>query len=89
MVTIWLSLHPKIERTFVSPAATDTRNQVIAESVIALSNSLGLTAIAEGIDTPQQLQWLKELDCELGQGFLFSPPVTAAQATELLKQSVQ
>ncbi len=77
----------KIDRTFVSPAATDIRNQVIAESVIALSNALGLKAIAEGIETPQQLQWLKGLDCELGQGFLFSPPVTAAQATELLKQS--
>ncbi len=79
----------KIDRSFVSPAATDPRNQVIAESAITLSNLLGLKAIAEGIETPQQLEWLKGLDCELGQGFLFSPPVTAAQATELLKQSFQ
>ena len=75
----------KIDRAFVSLAKPDARNQVIAESIIALSNLLKLEAIAEGVETPQQLQWLKELGCELGQGFLFSPPVPAAQATELLK----
>ena len=75
----------KIDRTFVSRATTDTRDQLIAESVIALSNLLELKVIAEGIETYQQLAWLKGLGCELGQGFFFSPPVSADLATELLK----
>ncbi|MDJ0904210.1 MAG: EAL domain-containing protein, partial [Xenococcus sp. MO_188.B8] len=79
----------KIDRAFVSRATTDHRNQIIAESVIALSNLLDLKAIAEGIETEQQLEWLKRHGCELGQGFLFSPPVPAELATEMLKKTVQ
>jgi diguanylate cyclase (GGDEF)-like protein/PAS domain S-box-containing protein len=78
----------KIDRSFISPAGLDVRKQVIAKSIIGLSNLLELKAIAEGIETPQQLEWLKKLGCELGQGFLFSPPLPAAQATELLKRKV-
>jgi EAL domain-containing protein (putative c-di-GMP-specific phosphodiesterase class I) len=78
----------KIDRSFVSPAGPNVRHQVIAESIIALSNLLGLKAIAEGVETLQQLEWLKELGCELAQGFLFSPPVPVTQATELLKQTL-
>ncbi len=74
----------KIDRTFVSQALPKTHNQVIAESIIALSNSLNLNVIAEGIETNEQLQWLKQLGCKLGQGFFFSPPVSASQASELL-----
>ena len=77
--------HLKIDRTFVSPSQPDARHQLIAESIIALSNLLELKVIAEGVETLPQLQWLKKLGCELGQGFLFSPPVPAAQATELLQ----
>ena len=76
----------KIDRAFVSHALPQTHNQVIAESIIALSNSLNLNVIAEGIETNEQLQWLKQLGCKLGQGFFFSPPVSAAQATQLLTE---
>ena len=75
----------KIDRSFVSPTEADARHQLIAESIIALSNLLELKVIAEGVETLPQLQWLKKLGCELGQGFLFSPPVPTAQATELLQ----
>lgn len=76
----------KIDRTFVSQSKPDSRNLAIAESIIALSNLLGLNTIAEGIETPQQLEWLQQLGCKVGQGFLFSPPVSALQATGLLQQ---
>ncbi|MGP1384803.1 MAG: EAL domain-containing protein [Thainema sp.] len=79
----------KIDRTFVNPVEPDARHQVIAESIVALSNLLELSAIAEGIETIEQLQWLQTLGCELGQGYLFSPPVPAEQATTLLQQSIQ
>ena len=75
----------KIDRTFVSPASPDTRSRAIAESIVTLTNQLGLDAIAEGIETPQQLKWLKELGCEFGQGLLFASAYSAIQATELLQ----
>lgn len=76
----------KIDRSFVSYMGQDTKNQTIAESIIALSNVLGLNAIAEGIETVEQLQWLQDHGCEYGQGYLFSPPVAAEQVVTLLKQ---
>ena len=75
----------KIDRAFISPAGADNRNQIIAESIIALSNLLKLDVIAEGIETAQQLAWLRQLDCELGQGQFFAPPVPAKQATHLIE----
>jgi len=78
----------KIDRAFVNPSEPDTRNQVIAESIVALSNLLELGVIAEGVETPEQLQWLKQLGCKEGQGFLFSAPVPADVAAQLLCQSV-
>ncbi|MDB9313011.1 EAL domain-containing protein [Spirulina sp. CS-785/01] len=78
----------KIDRAFVNSRECDARNQVIAESIIALSNLLELNAIAEGIETPEQLEWLKTLGCEFGQGFLFSPPLPPHQVTPLLQLTI-
>lgn len=74
----------KIDRAFVSQMGQDAKNQTIAESIIALSNVLGLNVVAEGIETIDQLQWLQEHGCEYGQGYLFSPPVPAGEVDELL-----
>lgn len=77
----------KIDRNFISSENDEgTRSRVIAESLIALSDVLGLHAIAEGIETQAQLRWLQAVGCELGQGYLFSPPVTAGRATRMLSQ---
>ncbi len=77
----------KIDRNFISSENDEgTRSRVIAESLIALSDVLGLHAIAEGIETQAQLRWLQAIGCELGQGYLFSPPVTASRATRMLSQ---
>ena len=77
----------KIDRNFISSENDEgTRSRVIAESLIALSDVLGLHAIAEGIETQAQLRWLQAVGCELGQGYLFSPPVTASRATRMLSQ---
>ncbi len=74
----------KIDRAFVSATKPNARNRAIAESIVALSNLLNFNAIAEGIETAQQLEWLKMLGCESGQGYFFSPPVTSDEATQLL-----
>ncbi|MGD1905477.1 MAG: putative bifunctional diguanylate cyclase/phosphodiesterase [Leptolyngbyaceae cyanobacterium] len=78
----------KIDRAFVSPNERDVRSQTIAESIVALSNLLELNAIAEGIETLEQLQWLQSLGCELGQGNWFSRPLPADQATIFISQSL-
>ncbi len=74
----------KIDRSFVSRVPSDRRSCKIIETVIALSNSLGIEAIAEGIETQQQLELLSELGCELGQGFYFAKALSAERVGKLL-----
>ncbi|ACB00439.1 MULTISPECIES: EAL domain-containing protein [Cyanophyceae] len=75
----------KIDRSFVNISELNDRNRVIAESILALSKSIGIKTVAEGIETKQQYQWLKSQDCQFGQGYLFSRPVSLDQATDLLQ----
>ncbi|HEY9644025.1 MAG TPA: EAL domain-containing protein [Coleofasciculaceae cyanobacterium] len=67
----------KIDRSFVGQMLEGNRNYQVVSTIITLSNQLGLAVVAEGIETPQQLQWLRQLGCELGQGYLFSKPLAA------------
>ena len=59
-------------------------NEVIIRSTVAMAHSLGLSVIAEGIETPAQLRRLRSLGCEFGQGHLFSPALSAADTAALL-----
>lgn len=74
----------KIDRSFVSQMQEGNRNYQVVSTIITLSNQLGLTVVAEGIETPQQLQWLQQLKCEFGQGYLFSKPLSHETAEVLL-----
>ncbi len=75
----------KIDRSFVSSMDSGSENGEIVRTVIALAKTLGLTIIAEGIETIHQLHQLRILGCEYGQGFLFSRPLPVDQVEELLK----
>ena len=75
----------KIDRSFVA-ALDDPRYRVIVAAMIDLGHGLGLTTVAEGIETVEQLTLLKELGCALGQGFLFARPMPAGEATDLLRR---
>jgi diguanylate cyclase (GGDEF)-like protein/PAS domain S-box-containing protein len=77
----------KIDKSFVGNMHLDDRNHKIVQTVINLSDQLQLAAIAEGIETQNQLKWLKALHCELGQGYLFSHPLAPEAATALLAKS--
>ncbi|NES70777.1 MAG: EAL domain-containing protein, partial [Okeania sp. SIO2D1] len=66
----------KIDRSFVGQMRIHNRNYQIVSTIITLGNQLGLTVVAEGIETPQQQQQLKQLGCQLGQGHLFSESLT-------------
>jgi EAL domain-containing protein (putative c-di-GMP-specific phosphodiesterase class I) len=65
----------KIDRSFVSGIATKGKDLEIVRAIIGLGHGLGKSVVAEGIETDGQLQRLRGLDCDFGQGFLFSPPV--------------
>ena len=75
----------KIDRAFVKdmPHADDG---VIASSIIALSDALGITVIAEGVETQAQLDLLSEFGCEQYQGFFYSRPVSAEEIAQLLEK---
>lgn len=74
----------KIDLSFVREVATDAADQSVVRAMIALGRSLGLAVVAEGIETEGQLQLLREAGCALGQGYLFSRPVTLAEFETLL-----
>ena len=77
----------KIDRSFVSKLDSDTSGQTlkIVNAIITLAYNLGLEIIAEGIETKTQMQQLKQLKCNKGQGYLFSKPLESHYATELLR----
>lgn len=69
----------KIDQSFVRDVVTNLDDAAIIEAIIALGHSLGLTVVAEGVETAEQKQQLLELRCDQCQGFLFGEPVPAAE----------
>lgn len=67
----------KIDRTFVSELATRPSRRVIVQAIIDLGRALGLTVVAEGVETEAQRAMLGEMGCPVGQGYLFGRPVDA------------
>ena len=77
----------KVDRSFVGTMEDGSENGEIVRTIIALAKTLNLSVIAEGIETVHQLHQLRVLNCEFGQGFLFSRPVSAPKADELLRDA--
>jgi diguanylate cyclase (GGDEF)-like protein/PAS domain S-box-containing protein len=67
----------KVDRTFVDGLGREPEDSAICTAVISLAHALGLRAIAEGVETPEQLAELRTLGCELAQGYLFGKPAPA------------
>ena len=68
----------KIDQSFVRDMLTDPADRNIVRSVLGLAAAFNLRVVAEGVETPEHMRALVELDCELGQGFVFARPMPAA-----------
>ena len=76
----------KIDRSFIDKLGTDKKSDAIVKTILMLGGNLDLEVVAEGIETVKQLELLQTLGCRLGQGYLFSRPVDAAEAFTLLEE---
>jgi EAL domain-containing protein (putative c-di-GMP-specific phosphodiesterase class I) len=74
----------KIDRGFVRDVATKTESASIVRAVIDMAHNLGFTVIAEGVETEEQVAFLRRHGCDLGQGFLFDEPMIAAKLASRL-----
>jgi EAL domain-containing protein (putative c-di-GMP-specific phosphodiesterase class I) len=76
----------KIDQSFVARLDATTQNLEIVRAIVMLAHNLGMNVIAEGVETADQAHQLRRLSCEFAQGFLYSPPVDAGEATALLRR---
>ncbi|MFI5034854.1 MAG: putative bifunctional diguanylate cyclase/phosphodiesterase [Acidimicrobiales bacterium] len=79
----------KIDQSFVRPKHDKKRSDTLLEAIVTLGNKLDMVVLAEGIETSAQLERLHNLDCELGQGFLWSPAVPVEEVTSMLGERSQ
>ncbi|MGZ5084893.1 MAG: EAL domain-containing protein, partial [Usitatibacter sp.] len=74
----------KIDRAFIRDAEANPEDRAIISTIIQLAHGIGLTVIAEGVETEAQLDLLRAQGCDEVQGFLFSKPVTAMETAQFL-----
>lgn len=75
----------KIDKTFVQDLSANTRSQGLCQVIIQLAHTLNMTVVAEGVESAAQQQWLTQMNCDYGQGYLFSK----ALPHETIKQHLQ
>ncbi|ALK98088.1 hypothetical protein AB595_17610 [Massilia sp. WF1] len=69
----------KLDRSFVTAIGSSTRNAAIVQSTIMLSHALGLSVVAEGVETAEELDWLRAHGCDVAQGYRIAKPIMAAE----------
>jgi diguanylate cyclase (GGDEF)-like protein len=79
----------KIDKSFVDTVARSTADSALARTIVELGRGMRLETIAEGIENVEQLEQLRLLDCQLGQGYHFSVPLAEAELTAYLEQTLE
>ncbi len=78
----------KVDRSFIRNVPQDVEDKAITEAIIAMGRTLSLTVIAEGVETIEQMNFLKDRSCDEMQGFYFSKPIIPEQFADLLREHV-
>ncbi|ADE12758.1 bifunctional diguanylate cyclase/phosphodiesterase [Sideroxydans lithotrophicus] len=76
----------KIDQSFVRDIATDENDEIIVNATAVLAHAMEMKVVAEGVETQQQLEFIRDLQCEEYQGYLFSRPVPPDEAEQFLRQ---
>jgi EAL domain-containing protein (putative c-di-GMP-specific phosphodiesterase class I) len=77
----------KLDKSFVEGLAEDTMGLALVRKIIELCHTLGLEVVAEGIETPEQATLLKDMECDLGQGYYFGRPLPSEEFEERLPEA--
>ena len=78
-----------LDRSFVKHAQSGEYQRVLIEATIRVARTLGMTTVAEGIETEGQAELMRRLDCDRGQGFLFAQPLEAAELGAWLRRHAE
>jgi EAL domain-containing protein (putative c-di-GMP-specific phosphodiesterase class I) len=78
----------KIDRAFTSRLMAGREHAELVRTILLLGENLGMSVIAEGIETPMQCEWLCAAGCRFGQGFYFGVPVDYRTASEILAEDL-
>jgi len=76
--------HLKLDISFTAEVLTSTRTLLLVEEICHMSRTMGMRSIAEGIEQPEQVEVLKSVGCEFGQGYLISKPLPAQECERFL-----
>jgi diguanylate cyclase (GGDEF)-like protein len=76
----------KVDKAFTAEVGTSPRGKVFFQSIISMAHALGMTVVAEGVETMAQYDILRALACDEAQGYLFRPPVPAAEMADMMRK---
>jgi EAL domain-containing protein (putative c-di-GMP-specific phosphodiesterase class I) len=79
----------KIDRTFLEEVPQNPASATLVETIIVMAHALGKRVVAEGIETAEQLEFLRERRCDIAQGFYLARPLSCQVVTELLQARAQ
>jgi EAL domain-containing protein (putative c-di-GMP-specific phosphodiesterase class I) len=78
----------KVDRSFIHNIPQDAEDRAITEAIITMGKTLSLTVVAEGVETEDQLDFLREHSCDEMQGYYFSKPIVPEQFADLLRKHI-
>lgn len=76
----------KLDKEFLTELMEDSKSNIIIVSIISMAHQLGMKIVAEGVETQEQKEYLKSVGCDIGQGYIYSKPITILEYENIIKQ---